>query len=208
MSALYDSDGIDGPFEKAISKPLKAPPWPRCVRCSKPCKPSEMERDELGRAYCSGGRCGTAAIEEVSQGRLRREVFLRDGGICGCMGCRACTTTGGQQLRACGLDAEKLRSEIDGLLREAAAEEAEGRNPSPARLVVESRIHQLVRVGFDRHAVESGSALWEAAHVNARVFGGATHLAQAVTKCLACHKTDSKKLAGDRATKRRPFRRS
>lgn len=166
-------------------KPLRAPAWPRCVRCSKPCKPSEMERDELGRPYCSGGRCGTAAVEEVSQGKLRREVFLRDGGICS----------------ACGLDAEKLRAEIDGLLLDARAHA-----PTywKSTQVLEARVHQLVRLGFDKHAVESGDSLWEAHHVSARVSGGPSVLSNMETVCGACHSGLTRALAKKRAASRRP----
>lgn len=110
---------------------VPVPRRPRCsnASCRKPCRPSETVNDEAGLPYCSTS-CGTAKADSLSQAALRRAVYLRDGGVCS----------------SCGLDAEKLRAEIDGLFRDAAL------------VVVQARIHMLVRVGFDRHAVESRAA--------------------------------------------------
>lgn len=165
---------------------------PRCsnTSCRKPCKPSESVQDGAGLTYCSTS-CGTAKEDGLSQAALRDQVEERDNGQCA----------------RCPVNALVLREEIDQLKQ--AVEDCPTGGPMYRRVrgCYEARVAQLVHVGFDRHAIETGASLWEAAHVEARVLGGATHLSQAVSLCLSCHKADSKKLASSRAASRRPFRR-
>jgi hypothetical protein len=63
----------------------------------------------------------------------------------------------------------------------------------------------LVRAGFDRKRIESGS-LWDADHIEARVYGGATTLANARTLCVPCHRSVTAELARSRAASRRRWR--
>lgn len=170
----------DGPEDESPSaKPLRAPPWPPCSRCGKPSKPSEREYDERGRVYCSGGRCGTAEVEEVSQKTLHAQVLERDGGKCS----------------ECGEDCLGVRQ---------LAETFRARGP----VEWEKHLVLLEKTGFDRHSVETGKPLWQADHVDPRVSGGPTTLWNGRTLCLPCHYRITGELATARAAKRRSFRRT
>jgi hypothetical protein len=138
--------------------------------------------------------CTVAAREEVSQGTLRLQVFERDGGVC----------------VKCGQDMEALRRDLDALKPPAIAGIMMPNQAASHRYafdVYQARIHGLIRCGFDRDALESGASLWEAHHERPQVSGGASVLSGTVTVCIACHKSESKKLAKDRAKARRPLRR-
>lgn len=175
---------------------LRPPPWPRCSRCRKPSAP-DYRCEHEGRIYCSSS-CVEAEQEALSLSTLRAKVLERDQGICA----------------TCKTDCIELRAQVDALIRDAEDKPAPD-NWHPAAVFgwqsslnkLGARVHQLVRVGFDRHAVESGASLWEMAHLVARVESGSNRLENVVTKCLACHKDDTRELAQRRAARRRGWKR-
>lgn len=153
---------------------VRTPRGERCRRCAK-----VIARDGHD-GHCSSD-CAEAARVEVSQATLRRQVYLRDGGICS----------------GCGLDAEKLRVELDGLKRDAPVVH-NGANRYYAR------VFQLVRLGFSRSDVEEGRSLWDLHHALERAAGGAHTLENSQTRCGACHSKETKRFAKSRSVKRRP----
>lgn len=161
------------------------PKGARCTRCQK------VIREDGHNAFCSSD-CAEAERVEVSQQRLRDLLFDRDHAVCA----------------ECGIDCEALRDELDALLAANRAELARAhaiQDFVDARALrrLSARVHQLVILGFPRKDVEDGKTLWNAAHVDARVKGGPTTLANAKTLCLACHRKDTNKLAGERASARK-----
>jgi len=120
-----------------------------------------------------------ALQESTSQAKLRALVIERDKGICS----------------SCGEDCIEGRALLDALLDMGA----EGLN----------QLYGLSRgrfKGFPKTALETkGGTLWECAHLEARVLGGANRPDNATTLCLRCHAADTKALAKGRAFSRRPF---
>jgi len=165
---------------------LRAPEGRRCARCQKLIK----REDDAGGdpPYCVSD-CAEAARLERADGQLRELVLKRDQGVCA----------------VCGEDCRELRRQVDALL-EAAAVAPNGIDRTTALGRLSARVHGLVRVGFDRHALEKGHALWECDHVDPRVRGGPSTLENARTLCLSCHKEATASLAGERAAARRPRR--
>lgn len=145
----------------------------RCRRCLK------VIREDGHDSYCSSD-CWAAENHELSQSALRAAVLERDKGVC----------------HDCGCDCEALREELR-MLREDY--------PCSMRapMVLDARIHQLVRLGFPRGPVERGETLWEADHVKERVKGGPNTLANLATRCLACHSKKTSSLASSRAESRK-----
>lgn len=154
---------------------LRPPEGPRCKRCQKPLKAVAAD------GWCSSD-CRQAEVEDVSQATLRKLVLERDKGVCSVPTCR--------------LDCLELRAELDSL--EKAATDLDAINRWQAR------VHQLTRLGFDKHAVESGEALWECDHVVEKARGGPSTLASCVTRCLPCHKAKTSSFASSRAAARKP----
>lgn len=158
---------------------LPIPTGPRCKRCTK------VLGEDAHDGYCSSD-CRESERLEHSDSNLRELVLERDKGVCA--------------IETCRLDCLELREDLDEL-RERTRTDAGGWNRWNAR------VHQLKRLGFDKHAVESGAALWEMDHDPPRVQGGVNTLKGVKTKCLACHKKATGELAGRRAAarKRRGF---
>lgn len=126
-------------------------------------------REDGHGGFCSAD-CALLAGAARSQAELRRRVEERDRGVCA----------------ECGFDAPAARLALDEL------------KATDVRLW-KARVQGLVVLGFDRHALESGASLWEAAHRVARVRGGPDTLENCITLCLAHHHEDTAKLAGERA---------
>ena len=61
----------------------------------------------------------------------------------------------------------------------------------------------LERGGFDRSRAEKLQSLWDADHIDPRVRGGPTTLANAQSLCQPCHKAKTAELARERAGTRR-----
>jgi 5-methylcytosine-specific restriction protein A len=111
----------------------------------------------------------------TSQATLRAQVLARDKGVC----------------VLCHLDVAEQERQLAEL-------------KARPDLYAE-RVDLLVRAGFDRKRIESGS-LWDADHIEARVYGGATTLANARTLCVPCHRSVTAELARSRAASRRRWR--
>lgn len=154
---------------------LAVPSGARCSRCQKPLKP------DASGGWCSSD-CRQAEVEDVSQAKLRALVLERDRGVCS----------------ACGLDCLVLRAELDAL---RAAVDVGGYHEVKRWL---ARVHQLMRLGFDKHAVESGAALWECDHVVEKARGGPSTLEACTTRCLPCHKAKTSSFSTSRAQARNP----
>lgn len=153
---------------------LQEPRGERCKRCFKP------RRDpDAPEGLCSLA-CLEAASEEISDSRLRALTLARDNGVC----------------VDCGLDCLALRREIDDMQDWASINRE-------TRSTLEARIHQLHRLGFDKHAVESGQALWEMDHELEVARGGPNALSNTKTRCLPCHKAKSKQFAKKRSQSRK-----
>lgn len=170
---------------------LSAPDWPRCTRCTKLAHPDHRVRHE-GNVYCCPDCVPLGAIE-LSQSTFRNEVFKRDNGKCA-----------GE---TCGRDCLALREQLDALRTSALADAPD--RPSKARDLYEVKIASLVREGFPESDLRRDrKSLWAADHIEARVLSGPTNLTNARTLCLACHTEATARLAGERASSRRPFGRS
>lgn len=121
-------------------------------------------------------KCTPIAKNEQSQSALRAIAFERDKGVCA----------------ECHEDTVAIREELDGL-----------KTMNPKKFT--TRVHYFARLGFERGALLNGDTLWNAAHLKARVEGGANDPSNIVTLCVRCHSKDTKALASRRANSRGRF---
>lgn len=145
-----------------------------------------VEVNDSPKYFCRSD-CQRSFFEERSLDGLKRLVLERDRGVCA----------------VCRQDCLKLRKELDGLQRRAKKRTYFPKINLDRLRRWESRLLQLLRCGFDKHAVENGHALWELDHIDPQVRGGRNTLANVRTLCLSCHKEATGSLASDRAKKRR-----
>ena len=132
-----------------------------------------IKDEDAPPGYCCMD-CRTAHLGELSDAKLRALVLVRDRGVCS----------------DCGRDCLAIRDMAD-------AFKAIGGHLWKAHVTL------LDLSGFDPHAVMSGSALWEMAHIKARVQGGPNTIDNVRTACLPCHKKDTKDLSKKRAKARK-----
>lgn len=154
---------------------IQRPKGPQCKRCFKPIRREIIENQEAPEGFCSIS-CGENQEDELSDKKLRELVLERDKGICS----------------ICKEDCLALRAHLDEFRKVVSQAQWE------------ARLRGLERVGFDRHAIESGAPLFEVDHYPPRVRGGRNTLEGARSLCLGCHKKATAGLAKERAAARRP----
>ena len=140
------------------------------------------------------------------QAALRREVFARDHGVCGC---RLPDGT------VCGLDTEALRSayrtakgQVYGAWRGEITQAVMRYEPTAQCIAISQRHKGQIKAIEDRLrwlGFEPGHSLWELHHHDSLEEGGAEALENCTTACCPCHKRLNAEHAARRA--RRPSKR-
>jgi len=148
-----------------------------CARCL-----SELSGRRL--RWCSQ-KCADAHMMLVSGRELRRAVEARDGGRCA----------------TCRRKRDRLRATIAKAIRRC---DFRGFDPSRARCPDDCRAHRMLRAALARGLpADTCRSWWEADHIVPLSEGGVTTLDNIRTLCVACHKRETKALAGRLASGRK-----
>jgi len=140
-----------------------------CSYCSGPLRSQRFR-------WCST-KCREAGWMETMGGEMRRQVHMRDHGVCA----------------VCGWDTERFQR-IAWHVRSATDFDGERFGPHPAW-------HWLFEwLGIFGYECRS---LWEHDHIIALIEGGENVLANCRTLCVPCHKEETRKLAARRARRRK-----
>ena len=153
-----------------------------CIMCGKPLTGRKQ-------TWCGDPQCWQLQwIRSGDQSEMRRYLFEKEKGIC----------------QRCGTDCEMIREVAKWLLRHHIVD---GRGKeigtTSDTCLGLGMLSEFQKLGFPIKVTYHGLHTWEADHIVPLAEGGTHHEDNLQTLCIACHKQDTKELAGRLAKKRK-----